>query len=436
MTANHLRGRNAASRRGFLKVGSAGLFGLSLADILRAEAELPPNAARASSVILVWLDGGPATIDMWDPKPDAPDEVRGEFSTIHTALPGERFSELMQQTARILDRCTLVRSLHHNIPDHVPGSQYVMTGNKPNPNTEHPSVGSLVASLLPPAAGMPAYFCLGEAASSGAGFLGAQYDPFRIELPQPPATVSLEGVVLPQGMSRAQLLQRHQLRKVFDASFIETRERVDIVPTLSDFQRQAFDILSSNRIGRAFELSSEPASLRQLYGESEAGRSAMIARRLIEAGARFVTLGIGGWDTHADNFTTLRQQLPPLDRALAGLILDLQQRGMLDETIVVCGGEFGRTPVINNMAGRDHWSRAISYMLAGGDFQPGLVYGATDHRGFDPVVGACSPDDLSATILSQLGFPAQHKISTTSGRPIAMFESGKVIDKILTGAST
>lgn len=432
MNFYHSRNLRAVSRRGFLHVGSAGLLGLSLADILRAEQQ-NSDSARARSVILLWLDGGPATIDMWDPKPEAMQRIRGEFSTIQTAVPGEHFSQHMQQTAQILDRCTLIRSLNHNIPDHVPGTQYVMTGNKPNSNTEHPSIGSLASSLLSSSAGMPAYFSLGEVYSSGAGFLGAQHDPFRIQLPQPSADISLDGVVLPAGVSDTQLRQRHRLRNAFDRSFTEVRRRVDVVPTLSEFQQQAFDILASNRIGRAFDTSSEPDSLRTLYGESQAGRSALIARRLIEAGARFVTVSIGGWDTHSDNFATLRQQLPPLDRALAGLIVDLQQRGMLDETLVVCGGEFGRTPEINKDSGRDHWSRAMSYLLAGGGFQSGLVYGATDARGFDPTRNACSPDDLSATILAQLGFGPQHKVYTTSGRPIAMFEHGQILQEIVKG---
>jgi hypothetical protein len=307
-----------------------------------------------------------------------------------------------------------------------------MTGNKPSANAEYPSIGSLVARLLPSSAGIPAYFSLGDVASSGAGFLGAQFDPFRLRLPQPPAPVPLDGVVLPQGLTEQQLRRRQQLRTAFDSEFTQTHEGVDIVPTLSDFQQQAFDILASNRIGRAFDLSSEPESLRQLYGDSQIGQAAMTARRLIEAGARFVTVATGDWDTHADNFATLRRLLPPLDRALAGLIVDLRQRGMLDETIVVCGGEFGRTPVVNKAAGRDHWSRAMTYLLAGGGFQAGLVYGATDERGFDPVSGACSPDDLAATILAQLGFPPQHKVYSTSGRPIAMFENGAVIEDLVT----
>ncbi|KAA5539453.1 DUF1501 domain-containing protein [Roseiconus nitratireducens] len=423
--------QHAIARRQFVTVGAAGTIGLGLADLLQAEAEQDRADSPAKSIIFVWLAGGPATLDMWDPKPQASEEIRGEFESIATAVPGVHFGELMSQTAKIADRCTLVRSLHHNIPDHVPGSQYVMTGNPPNPALEYPSIGSLSASLLPASAGMPAYFCLGDAASSGGGFLGAAHDPFRVAIPSQPAPLSLDGLSRPESLTEARLHHRRQLRDVFEASFVDSRRQIDVVPTLTEFQQQAFEILSSNRIGQAFDLSTETDAVRERYGRSEAGRSTLTARRLIEAGARFVTVGIGGWDTHSDHFPIMRRQLPPLDQALHALIQDLAERGMLEETLVVCGGEFGRTPKINAGAGRDHWSRAMTYLLAGGGLSPGAVLGETDPRGFAPIRDACSPDDLSATILSQLGFSPSHQVQTTAGRPIEMFINGTVLTQIV-----
>jgi hypothetical protein len=423
--------RKRYSRRAFLQIGSSGLLGVGLADMLHAESTLRVHRPQATSLILIWLGGGPSTIDMWDPKPDAGGEIRGEFGAIPTALPGIQFSEHMPRTAKILDRSVLVRSLHHNVPDHVPGTQYLMTGNKPSAALDYPSIGSLAARLLPGCAGMPPYFTIGEAASSGAGYLGAAHDPFRAAATRSEGADALNGVVLPEGMTRKQLEDRRRFRDIFNAHFLRHHADADLVGTLSKFQQDAYEILASNRIGNAFDLASEPEPIRKMYPEGELGRNVLIARRLVEAGARFVTVGTDGWDTHANNFTTLRRLLPPLDQALAGLILDLEQRGMLHDTLVVCGGEFGRTPLVNGNGGRDHWSRAMTFFMSGGGLKTGHVYGSSDARGFDPVDRACSPDDLGATMLSLLGFPANYRVHTTAGRPVELFKNGVAIADII-----
>jgi hypothetical protein len=423
------------SRRRFLQVGASGLLGIGLADLVRAASTPPAHAPRARGMILIWLGGGPATIDMWDPKPDAAAEIRGEFASIPTVLPGIHFGEHLPRTAEILDRALLVRSLRHNVPDHNPGTQYVMTGNKPSAALEHPSLGSLAAHLLPAAAGMPPYFTIGSAANTGAGFLGAAYDPFRVASTTADVTADLNGVVLPPNMTRERLDARRRFRDIASAEFLARHAEADLVPTLSKFQLAAYDILASNRIGRAFDLTGEPETIRKRYGlrefGGELGRNTLVARRLIEAGARFVTVGTDGWDTHVGNFAALRRLLPELDQALAALVVDLDQRGMLDETLVVCGGEFGRTPVVNANAGRDHWSRAMTFLLAGGGLKRGHVHGATDPRGEDPTDGACTPDDLGATLLSLLGFPAAHPVHTTAGRPVELFKHGTPIEGMI-----
>jgi hypothetical protein len=419
------------SRRSFFQVGSSGLLSLGLTDLLRAESSVPRFQPRAKGMILVWLGGGPATIDMWDPKPKAPAEIRGEFASIPTAISGIHFSEHMQRTAKILDRCSLIRSLHHNIPDHVPGAQYVMTGNKPNAALEFPSVGSVAAKLLPSVNGMPPYFTIGDAFNTGAGFLGAEFNPFRIASSPAEASIDLEGVRLPSDMNSTRLEKRRSFRDAFDSHFRRLRDSADILPTLSKFQQDALDILASDRIGKAFDVSMEPDSIRAMYGVGEVGRNALVARRLIEAGARFVTLGTSGWDTHTGNFATLRRLLPPLDQALAALITDLDQRGMLHDTLVVCGGEFGRTPQVNAAGGRDHWSRAMTVLMSGGGLKSGHVYGSSDSRGFDPIDVDCSPDDVSATLLTLLGFPANYQLHTTAGRPVELFKYGRVIGEII-----
>jgi hypothetical protein len=421
----------AWSRRRFLQVGACSALGVGLTDVLRARAGGALQRPRAAGVILVWLDGGPATIDMWDPKPEAGESIRGEFRTISTSLPGVAFSEHMARSARMLDRCVLVRSLHHNIPDHVPGAQYVVTGNKPSASLEHPSVGSLAAHLLTGSRGMPPYFTMGATPNAGAGFLGPAFNPFPVQVEGPQATVNLDGVMLPEGFTTESLTARRELLSAFDRSFRRDHTAVDIEATLSRFQLDAYDILTSNRIAKAFDLAGEAEAVQENYGRSEVGRHALTARRLIEAGARFVTVGVPGWDTHTSNFAALRGLLPPVDQAVAALVADLDQRGMLDETLVVCGGEFGRTPVVNGAAGRDHWSRAMSVLLAGGGLRRGYVHGATDEQGFDPVDDACTPDDLAATVLALLGFPHDHEVHTTSGRPVKLMEFGVPIRAIM-----
>lgn len=421
----------ACSRRRFLQVGSCSMLGLGLADALRAQAMNCRHAPNATSVILIWLDGGPATIDMWDPKPEAPQNIRGEFKSIPTSVPGVHVCEIMPRTALALDHCVLVRSLHHNIPDHLPGAQYVMTGNKPSAALEYPSLGSLAGHLLASSRGMPAYFTIGSVPNSGAGFLGPAFNPFRVSNLGEQVAIDLDGVTLPERLSLESLSSRRTLLKTFDRKFRNEHASADVELTLSRFQAEALDILTSDRIARAFDLTREPEAMLDNYGRGQLGRHALAARRLIEAGARFVSLSAPGWDTHAGNFTSLRQLAPPLDRALATLITDLDQRGMLDQTLVVCGGEFGRTPIVNSAGGRDHWSRAMSVLLAGGGLRRGHVHGATDERGFDPAEAPCTPDDLAATLLTLLGFPHDEQVLAASGRPVKLAEFGKPIGEII-----
>ncbi|MES1212987.1 MAG: DUF1501 domain-containing protein [Singulisphaera sp.] len=430
MTIQHCS-RPRYSRRTLLHIGCSGFLGLSLADLLRALANPTEALARAQGVILIWLGGGPATIDMWDPKPDAPPEIRGDFTMIDTAIPGIPFTSLVPRTAKVVDRGVLVRSLHHNVPDHVPGAQYLMTGNKPSAAVEHPSLGSLAAKLRPTTAGMPPYFTIGEAANSGAGFLGAAYDPFRFRKAAGNSAQDLNGVVLPASMNREQFERRRHMQDAFNTAFVARQKDSDIVPTLAKFQQDSHDILTSNRIGHAFDLANESPATSERYGTSEIGRGALVARRLIEAGTRFVTVGTEGWDTHTGNFASLRSLLPPLDQALAGLIEDLDERGLLTSTLVLCGGEFGRTPLVNKAVGRDHWSQAMTWFLAGGGLKRGCVYGSTDARGFDPLEAPCSPDDLAATALHLLGFSPDERVHTTAGRPIKLFQHGTVLNDVV-----
>lgn len=424
-------------RRDFLKIGSAGLAGLTLVEALRHEARSGPTGKRskAAGVILLWLGGGPSTIDMWDLKPQAPENIRGDFKPIATKAAGVSICGHLSKIAAVMDRCALVRSVQHGITAHGPGTVYMATGHLPSPALEYPSLGSLAARVLPAPAGVPPYVLFTEARASGftgaAGFLGPAYNPFEVEGSGARTKVSVEGISLPDGFTVDQLTERNKLRDQFDARF-KALDDAEAPASLDRFQQQALDILRSDKTRRAFDLEGEKAALRDGYGRQPFGQSVLTARRLIEAGARFVTVGLGGWDTHAGNFRTLQNQLlPQLDRALSALIADLDARGLLETTIVFCAGEFSRTPRVNSAAGRDHWARSMALLLAGGGLRKGLVYGSTDDRGAAPTSDPCSPADVAATLFHALGIEPDHVVHTTSGRPLPIFREGKVLEALL-----
>ncbi len=424
-------------RRDFLTAGAAGLLGLSLADFLRSEANGDPAAARkpATGVIQIWLSGGPATIDMWDLKPEAPAEIRGEFRPVQTVVPGVSITEHMPGLASVMNHCALVRSLGHTITAHGPGTTYMATGNRPSAALDYPALGSLAARVLPSRQGVPPYVTFAAlrdgVAGIGGGYLGAAYGPFEIEGEPVRGTFQAQGISLPSGFSLDDLESREGLRRRFDRG-LRALDSTDALAGLDRFHRQALEVLYSDRVRVALDLAREPELVRDDYGRTSLGQGALAARRLIEVGARFVTLGVGGWDTHGDNFRTLRDRLlPRLDQALSALIRDLRCRGLLEETIVVCAGEFGRTPQVNGTAGRDHWPRTMAVLLAGGGITGGAVYGATDARGLAPSRDACSPDDVAATIFHRLGFGPRHEVRSTGGRPIAIFREGRLLAPLL-----
>jgi len=424
-------------RRDFIKLGTAGFLGLGLADLLRLEARSAPAEKpkeKATSVIMVWLAGGPSTIDMWDLKPEAPENIRGEFKAIDTSVPGLRISEHMPKLAKVMDQCSLVRSINHNIPAHGPGTVYMTTGNKPTPAMDYPSLGSLASKLLPNSAGVPSFvaFSEGRSGAGNAGYLGSSFNPFDVEGNPEQGQLKVQGIALPDGFSLQELANRDKLRAHFDSKFKDI-DQIDLAVSLDKFHQQALDILRSDKTRKAFDLKQESDKTREAYGSNPFGQSALAARRLVEAGVRFVTIGLGGWDTHGGNFRTLSGRLlPQLDATLAGLIKDLQGRRLLDKTIVYCAGEFARTPRVNGNAGRDHWSRTMAVLLAGGGFKKGYAHGSTDSQGMTPASDPCIPDDVSATIFHELGLAPKHEVTTASGRPISIFREGKVIEGLIT----
>jgi len=429
------------NRRDFLQIGSAGFVGLTLPAVLAAEAKAASSSskpAKAKSVILFWLAGGPATIDMWDNKPNAPEGIRGQFKSIPTTAAGMEFAETLPKMAKVGNKVSVVRSLYHTIPSHAPATVFMKTGNKPTAALQYPSMGSLTAKLLSVPPGVPPYVTFSEQRSNAgnAGYLGTGYNPFLIEgnggTGNRAPTFRVRGIALPDSFTLDELNYRDQLLRKFDSGFKALEANDQLVDGLDTFHQQALDILRSDRTKNAFDLNSEPASVRNLYGDSAAGLAALAARRLVEAGVRFATISTGGWDTHSNTFVSHKTRLmPSTDQILSGLITDLDQRGLLDSTIVMCAGEFGRTPKINKNAGRDHWARSMATVLAGGGFQRGYVHGATDVSGMAPAVDPVTPDDVSSTICALLGIDPKQELQTSTGRPIQLFREGKVIEKLI-----
>ena len=443
------------SRRDFIKVGSAGLLGLTLPQLLQFEnkaqaqgrgTEVGNGRGRANNVIMVWLAGGPATIDMWDLRPNAPEGIRGEFREIDTSAPGIRICEHLPQMARVMDRTTVVRSLAHTIPSHGPATVFMTTGNRPTPAIQYPAMGSLVTRLMPAAPGVPPYVTFSElrnGSAGQAGFLGTAYNPFIVEgTPNAPAAAGrnsptannlrVRGITLPTGFTLEQLENRDRLLRTFDEGFESVDRNADLVGGLDAFHQQALEILRSDKTRVAFDLTREPETLRQRYGQTPFGQCALAARRLIEAGVRFTTVSIGGWDTHSQTFNAHRTRLlPQLDQVLSALISDLDDRGMLENTIVYCAGEFNRTPRINQNSGRDHWARSMAVVLAGGGFRRGYVHGSTDTQGMAPATEPCTPDDICSTVFTQLGIDPHTELQTSTGRPIQLFREGRAIPRLI-----
>ena len=349
-------------RREFIQIGTAGMLGLSLPQFLSMEAKAATtggkSSAKAKSVILVWLAGGPATIDMWDNKVEAPEGIRGEFKNIKTSVSGIEISEHLPKMAAIADKISIVRSLNHTIPSHGPATMFMTTGNKPTAALTYPSLGSICAKMLPVDKGVPPYVSFQElrnGLAGSAGFLGSGYNPFGVEgnpntgKERGGATLRVRGISLPTGFSLEELDKRDKLLQRFDKGMKTLDESGDIVDGLDSFHKQALEILRSDKTKDAFDLSQEKQGLRDDYGATPFGQGALAARRLVEAGVRFVTVSSGmGWDTHQKTFDIHKtRNQPGLDQVLSALIRDLDSRGMLESTIVMCAGEFGRTPTIN-----------------------------------------------------------------------------------------
>jgi len=428
----------AGSRRWFLQTGMAGLAGLSLADMLRLQAASSPGR-DPRSVILFWLSGGPSHIDMWDPKPDAPQEIRGPYRPIPTSVPGIRFSEHLPLQARLMHKLTVIRSVDCSASNHTPitmqaGNALARRTNDGKDGGGYPSMGSIAAKFRgsnnPP---MPAFVGLAPswgADVGGAGHIGSNFEPVKgNELPG--------RLALPNGLSVGRLQERSELRRQFDS----LRRSVDFTSNDVDrFAGMAYDMVLARRVEEAFALHREPDRVRDTYGRTSVGEKALLARRLVEAGTTFVLVS-GAWgyfDHHGDNVPPwggiqkgLTPILPTIDRALCALVQDLELRGLLDSTLVLMLGEFGRSPVMTNDGGRNHWTRVMSMVLAGGGLRHGQVIGSTDQRGGDIKERQVKPADLAATVFRHLNIPLDSQWIDPQGRPIPIVtEAGRPIAEL------
>lgn len=417
------------SRRSCLQLGLAGFLGAGFTDLLQLRAsagETSNPAAKAKSCILVWLDGGPTHYETFDPKPEAPHEVRGEFNAIDTKVAGVQFSEHMTRLAGLADKLAIIRSIRHEQGNHGAGNHYMMTGAPPRIPvgcgafvSYHPSMGAVASYVRGNQDGLPGYFSIPSMTRSGGpNFLGAQYAPFVVPDDPNSGHFRVRDVALPQAIAQDRFSHRRELRTQVDRlPRIPDKAAADPVVTLDEYYRQGYDLVASPQAQKAFDIHSEAPEVRDRYGRNSFGQRVLLARRLVEAGVPFITLNEGGWDHHTNLFTTLKDRLPKFENSIATLIEDLSERGLLDSTLVVVLGEFGRTPKINKDAGRDHWSNAMSVMMAGAGTPGGVVVGATDRAGYSAVDRVLSPENFVSTVYTKLGINPDQILYTPLGRP-------------------
>jgi hypothetical protein len=451
-TCQDFRRRLTTDRRSFLRAGLLGATGLSLANLLRLEAraEQPSAASRKPSVIILWMRGGPSHIDMWDPKPDAPAEYRGEFGVKSTRVPGITLSDMLPICGAIMDKWSIVRSLHHNDAGHSSGDQICFTGYPSGPNPDenvYPSCGSIVSKQLAHEnKNLPPYVMIPRLVpGTGSAYLGVAHKAFETNAdPAQPGPFKLPNFELPQGLTLERLGERRDLLTSFD----QIRRDVDKsgqMSAMDRFNQKAWDILTSAAARDAFDLDKEPGPVRERYGfmpafdpkaSNRCGSPAwsqriLLARRLVEAGVRLVTVDLRWWDTHVKGFESLRLGfLPRFDRAYSALVEDLEARSLLSSTLVIAWGEFGRTPRVNPDAGRDHYPNVFSAALTGGPIIGGRVVGESDAKGAFPKVNPKTPQDVLATMYRHLGIDTEQQYLNGTGRPISVLPSGKPIEEL------
>ncbi|MDA8974839.1 DUF1501 domain-containing protein [Akkermansiaceae bacterium] len=372
----------------------------------------------AKSVIQIFLPGGMAHQESWDPKPYAPTEYRGPFGTINTSIKGIKFSQNLKHTAKIADKMTIIRSMAHGEAAHERGTHNMFTGYKPSPALQYPAMGSVVAHELGPNNNLPPYVCVPSVPNefANSGYLSSAFGPFAIGSEPSRGDFKVRDLNMPGGVDDTRFNRRRSLLETVDHHF-RTIEESDALDSMDAFYQHAYKLISSQEAREAFNLKAEPEAVQNRYGMNTPGQRMLLARRLVEAGTRFVSLTAGGWDHHDNIKSGIQGQMPPVDQAIAALISDLDERGLLDSTLVMVTSEFGRTPKINGTGGRDHWPRVFSVGLAGGGVQRGLVHGSSDALGGEPEEDMVGIQDLATTVYNQLGITGDKELMAPGDRP-------------------
>jgi uncharacterized protein (DUF1501 family) len=437
--------RNCAgvSRRDVLKVGALTVGGLTQADWLRVQSRAARSGSTGNkkSVICFWLDGGPTNFETWDPKPQAPSEYKGPFNAISTKVPGIQLCELFPRTAQMMRKLSVIRSVHHNNGDHFAAAHWMWTGYHGSSAARlepmYPSVGAVISKVRGAnRPGMPAFVAVPYAATIGrrpgyqsSAFLGVAYNPFDAGGDPNSRSFQVQNVNLPSGVSADRTFDRQSLLAGLD----RVRRDVDssgLMEGMDTFNQRAFDMIIGTAARKAFDINRENPRTRDLYGRTSTGQGALLARRLVEAGVSFVTVHAGGWDNHSGIEPAMKRHASYLDPAISGLVSDLDQRGMLDDVIVMVMGEFGRTPRVNGSAGRDHWGNLMSVLIGGGGLLGGTIVGQSDAKGTRPIKRAVKPAHVLHTIYRQLGVDTSIAHVNHAGRPIPILTEGEPISEL------
>ena len=440
----------AISRRTYLKFGLGAMAGAGLPDLLRLQATAAseggsPRRATAKSCILIWLDGGPSHFETFDPKPDAPAEIRGQLAPIQTKLPGIQFCETTPRLSAMADKFSIIRSIRHEQGNHGAGNHYMMTGRPPRIPVGcgafvsfHPSMGSVAAHELQRKNSLPGYFSIPSMTRSGGpNYLGGKYAPFVVEDDPNNPQFRVRDVTPPTGLEETRFSQRADLRKLVDRlQRMPDQAAADPAVAVDSYYRQSLDLVTSRDAQKGFDLKAESEKTREMYGRNAFGQRLLLARRLVESGVPFITLNDGGWDHHSGVFTELPKHMESIDRGVSALIQDLEDRGMLKETLVVMLGEFGRTPQISTLPGsttpgRDHWANAMSVFMAGGGTPGGVIVGATDRNGYSAVDRVLSPENFVSTVYRKLGIDPNKVFYTQDGRPSLLVTDPTPINEVM-----
>ncbi|MEZ5384567.1 MAG: DUF1501 domain-containing protein [Prosthecobacter sp.] len=434
---NHLDLRSGASRRDFLYVGMLGGIGLTLPDLLRLQAapvmpEVESFKAVADSVIHIYLPGGMAQHESWDPKPFASPEYRGPFAPIKTSIPGEYVGGQFTNIAKIMNKLTVIRSMTHGEAAHERGTHNMFTGYRPSPAIKFPSFGSIVSHEMGSRNNLPPYVVVPNmvAPEQGTGYMSSAYGPFALGSDPADKGFTVRDLLTPKDVDAKRFDRRRNLLGTVDEHF-KSVEKSDAINAMDSFYQSAYGLISSQKAREAFDLTKETDKLRDEYGRNQAGQRFLLARRLVEAGVRMVSVTYGSWDHHSNIKGSFERQAPSFDQAFARLIRDLDERGMLKRTLVMVSSEFGRTPKINGTNGRDHWPRVFSVAMAGGGMKEGYVHGASDALGGEPDRDAVGPEDMAKTMYRLLGINAEKRIVADGSRPIDIVNGGRILTEAL-----